>query len=100
MVGSAACGPDYMSSSGSDRTTASVLDLALGVLDFVLGCHHSHLSHVFTIHGHTHRMCADCGRKLSYSWETMSIERPHKEVSREKSKLTLAARQCAARGAR
>jgi hypothetical protein len=44
-------------------------------LDFLFGCHHSHLSRVFTIDGRTYRVCCDCGAKFAYSLATMSIER-------------------------
>jgi hypothetical protein len=43
--------------------------------DFFFGCHHTHLSRVFTMHGETYRVCCDCGAKYAYSLETMSIER-------------------------
>lgn len=45
------------------------------VLDFLFGCHHGHLSRVFTLDGQTYRVCCDCGAKYGYSLETMSIER-------------------------
>lgn len=46
----------------------------MNVLDFVFGCHHSHLSRVFTIGGRTYRVCCDCGAKFKYSLEGMRIE--------------------------
>lgn len=45
------------------------------VVDFLFGCHHFHLSRVFTMGGETYRVCCDCGAKYAYSLETMSIER-------------------------
>ena len=45
------------------------------VLDFLFGCHHGHLSRVFTVGGETYRVCCDCGAKYGYSLETMSIKR-------------------------
>jgi len=45
------------------------------VLDFLFGCHHLHLSRVFTISGQTYRVCCDCGARYGYSLETMSIKR-------------------------
>jgi hypothetical protein len=45
------------------------------VLDFLFGCHHCHLSRVFTLDGQTYRVCCDCGAKYGYSLKTMSIER-------------------------
>jgi len=44
-------------------------------LEFAFGCHHSRLSRVFTINGHSYRVCCDCSAKLRYSLETMSIQR-------------------------
>ena len=45
------------------------------ILDFLFGCHHGHLSRVFTLGDETYRVCFDCGAKFEYSLETMSIER-------------------------
>jgi len=45
------------------------------VLDFLFGCHHGHLSRVFTLEGETYRVCFDCGARFEYSMATMSIER-------------------------
>jgi hypothetical protein len=45
------------------------------ILDFLLGCHHGHLSRVFTLGGETYRVCCDCGARFTYSLETMSVER-------------------------
>ena len=44
------------------------------ILDLLFGCHHVHLSRVFTLQGETYRVCCDCGAKFAYSFETMSIE--------------------------
>ena len=44
------------------------------MLDFLFGCHHGHLSRVFTLEGETYRVCFDCGAKFAYSLDTMSIE--------------------------
>ena len=43
-------------------------------LDFLFGCHHSNLSRVFTIEGHSYRVCCGCGARFKYSLDTMSIE--------------------------
>ena len=43
--------------------------------EFLFGCHHSNLSRVFTIGGHSYRVCCDCGAQFRYSLETMSIQR-------------------------
>jgi len=34
------------------------------VCQFVFGCHHSHLSRVFTIKRRTYRVCFDCGEEF------------------------------------
>jgi hypothetical protein len=31
---------------------------------FVFGCHHKHLSRVFTINNRTYRVCFDCAREV------------------------------------
>lgn len=45
------------------------------VLDIAFGCHHRRLSRVFTINGHTYKVCCDCGATFRYSLESMSITR-------------------------
>jgi len=47
-------------------------------LDFAFGCHHPRLSRVFTIDGHTYKVCCDCGAHFSYSLRTMSVVRRHR----------------------
>jgi hypothetical protein len=47
----------------------------LAILDFLLGCHHVHLSRVFTLQGETYKVCCECGAKFAYSLKSMSIER-------------------------
>ncbi len=47
----------------------------VSVLDFMFGCHHGHLSRVFTLGGESYRVCCDCGARYRYSLTTMSIER-------------------------
>jgi hypothetical protein len=51
------------------------MTILLAILDFLFGCHHLHLSRVFTLQGETYRVCCDCGARFAYSLETMSIER-------------------------
>ena len=46
----------------------------LAGLDVLLGCHHTHLSRVFTIRGQTYQVCCDCGAEFKYSLSNMSIE--------------------------
>jgi len=48
--------------------------ILLAILDFFFGCHHCHLSRVFTVHGETYKVCCDCGAKFKYSLQSMSIE--------------------------
>lgn len=48
--------------------------ILLAILDFLFGCHHVHLSRVFTLQGKTYRVCCDCGAEFAYSLKTMSIE--------------------------
>jgi hypothetical protein len=36
----------------------------LWALRFVFGCHHRHLSRVFTIKQRTYRVCFDCGSEF------------------------------------
>jgi hypothetical protein len=46
----------------------------IATLDFLFGCHHSHLSRVFTIDRRTYRVCCDCGAKFKYSLADMCME--------------------------
>lgn len=41
----------------------------------VFDCHHRDLSRVFTMGGRSYQVCFDCGGKIDYSWETMSLVR-------------------------
>jgi uncharacterized membrane protein len=50
------------------------MEALLIALDFLFGCHHVHLSRVFTLDGETYQVCCDCGAKYEYSLETMSIQ--------------------------
>jgi hypothetical protein len=51
------------------------MEILLVALDFLFGCHHVHLSRVFTLKRETYKVCCDCGAKFAYSIKTMSIER-------------------------
>jgi hypothetical protein len=42
-------------------------------LEYALGCHHRHLSRVFTLRGRTYKVCCDCGATFDYSLRAMSI---------------------------
>jgi hypothetical protein len=52
------------------------------IWEFLFGCWHGRLSRPFTISGDTYKVCLSCGRKLTYSLDTMSIMRTmgHKDV--------------------
>lgn len=43
----------------------------LGLFESLFGCHHRHLSRVFTIKKRTYRVCIECGREFEYSWTLM-----------------------------
>lgn len=47
-------------------------------LNFAFGCHHGKLSRVFTLEGHSYKVCCDCGAHFDYSLRTMSIVAHHK----------------------
>jgi hypothetical protein len=49
-------------------------------LDFAFGCHHAKLSRVFTIEGHSYKVCCDCGEHFEYSLRTMSIVPHHHKL--------------------
>ena len=42
-------------------------------INYLFGCHHSHLSRVFTINKRSYRVCCDCGASFEYSLATMSM---------------------------
>ncbi len=41
------------------------------VVDYLFGCHHEHLSRVFTINKRSYRVCCDCGANFDFSLITM-----------------------------
>jgi DNA-directed RNA polymerase subunit RPC12/RpoP len=41
--------------------------------DLLFGCKHRRLSRPFTLSGKTYEVCLTCGRKFSYSLDTMSL---------------------------
>ena len=43
------------------------------IFEWIFGCHHRHLSRVFTIDRQTYKVCFACGTRLRYSWRTMSL---------------------------
>ena len=50
------------------------------IFNFVFGCHHSHLSRVFTIDGRTYQVCCDCGANFKYSLASMRVEGPIRPI--------------------
>ena len=70
---------DFRKKSCDQKTPQHVKErlmaILLAILHFLFGCHHVHLSRVFTLQGETYKVCFDCGAKFAYSLETMSIER-------------------------
>lgn len=65
---------DHVSLQAIGARTKKSMDVLAAAIDFVFGCHHSHLSRVFTIERQTYRVCCECGAKFKYSLETMSTE--------------------------
>lgn len=57
----------------------SVTHPLASALEFAFGCHHTKLSRVFTIDGHTYKVCCGCGAHFEYSLQTMSI-RPRQKM--------------------
>jgi hypothetical protein len=55
-----------------------VMNPVARTLDFAFGCHHHHMSRVFTVKGRTHQVCCDCGKHFDYSLRTMSKVRHRK----------------------
>jgi hypothetical protein len=51
---------------------ASVLG---NIWEWFFGCRHRQLSMAFTNGGETYKVCLNCGKRLPYSWKTMSIVR-------------------------
>jgi len=45
------------------------MERVIAIFDFIFGCHHRHLSRVFTMGGRTYRVCCDCGADFRYSLE-------------------------------
>jgi hypothetical protein len=60
----------------------ALMERLMSTLDFLFGCHHGHLSRVFTIGGRSYRVCCDCGAKFKYSLASMCMERRLKAFDR------------------
>ncbi len=69
--------------SGSEGTPlwASVTHPLANVLEKAFGCHHRKLSRVFTINGHSYKVCCDCGATFDYSLRNMSVTRRRRLLS-------------------
>ena len=61
--------------SGSERIPLwdSMTHPLANVLELAFGCHHRKLSRVFTIDGHSYKVCCDCRASFDYSLRTMSV---------------------------
>jgi hypothetical protein len=59
----------------------------LWLFQFVLGCHHSQMSRVFTIKKRTYQVCCGCGQEFEYSWTLMHpnrssvVDRPYASLN-------------------
>lgn len=67
----------------AQQKTPFVTFLLLKIYDLIFGCHHAKLSRVFTIEGETYRVCLQCGTKLPFSLERMSLERSEEGQAHE-----------------
>ena len=63
------------------------MESLLASLDILFGCHHGHLSRVFSIRGRSYQVCCDCGAEFKYSLSKMSIEG---RLCRQRALTTLA----------
>jgi len=70
-----------MSASEDNPLWESVTHPFANVLEIAFGCHHWKLSRVFTLHGHSYKVCCDCGATFHYSLESMSITHRRKFFS-------------------
>lgn len=53
----------------------------LWAFEFLFGCHHRHMSRVFTIKARSYRVCLDCARQFDYSWESICRTRSGVETA-------------------
>lgn len=60
-----------------ERVTHPLAD----ALEIAFGCHHRKLSRVFTVEGHSYKVCCDCGASFDYSLQSMSITHRRKLFS-------------------
>jgi len=67
-----------MASSEAVPLWTTVTHPLTSALEFAFGCHHRKLSRVFTLDGHTYKVCCGCGAHFEYSLHTMSIVRHSK----------------------
>jgi hypothetical protein len=59
-----------------------LMERVIAIFDLIFGCHHSHLSRVFTMGGRSYRVCCDCGTKFKYSLASMCMEPRFRTVGR------------------
>lgn len=59
----------------------SVTHPLASALEFAFGCHHRKLSRVFTLEGHSYKVCCDCGATFNYSLQTMTIRHRRRLLS-------------------
>ncbi len=50
---------------------SEVPDYMQALVSWLFGCHHHHVSRVFTIERRTYQVCFDCGAEFAYSWDRM-----------------------------
>jgi hypothetical protein len=66
---------DHLGKQRHQYLFGGFMAIMLAIFEYLFGCHHVHISRVFTVGGETYKVCCDCGAKFAYSLETMSIER-------------------------
>lgn len=88
-------GPDR-----SEQSTSLVVWFLLGAYDLLFGCHHTHLSRVFTLDRRTYRVCLGCGAKFDYSLDTMAFQKSENGGIHEKASVLHLARFRRALGTR
>lgn len=66
-----------------------MLEALQQMYNFLFGCWHRRLTRPFTISGTTYEVCLTCGRKFSYSLETMSRIKSRRSEPREDLRTVL-----------
>lgn len=57
------------------------MNVPLWIFEFAFGCHHRHLSRVFTIKHRTYRVCFDCGKEFELPTVTSPLSIAVKRAS-------------------